>query len=183
MTRYLVTRCAKCNEATEAVKVHSTSEASLGTAVQSAAKGGHRISVEEEVTLGNCDCLPPETAGKPDSGLPAASGEDTEVGPPFRWTSKKLLYVTALVAILLVVFRNPVSHLFGVKNWQLVNSPWLFYRWLFFGIAMPAIPKGPPAGVDLFLFAVNTVLAVLVGVYVLRTSLMLIRWGWKKVPE
>ncbi|MEM7455142.1 MAG: hypothetical protein AAF456_12395 [Planctomycetota bacterium] len=68
-------------------------------------------------------------------------------------------------------------------NWQLVNSPWLLYRWLFPGVPMPSIPKAPPAGVDLFLFAVNIVLAVLVGRYVIRTHYLLIRWGWKKVSE
>lgn len=179
MPKYLVIRCSSCNKPVDAVRVGQLQSTQLGEAVCRAALAEQTVELDEEVGLGQCRCQPksqqPENVTTPVSGKVAK--------PAFRWTIRQLLFVTAIAGVLSMVFRNPIVILLGIKNFALAFLPWYFYRWVFLGIEMPAIKKGPPAGVEIFLLCANLVLAVLAGFYVLRFSYLAIRYGWRKVSQ
>lgn len=192
MTKFLVARCHTCGEPLHALSVAKASKEKLGFIVSSSADLGRPISIEEQVSLGACEC-PPDPSELPDpTKLSEHFSEaeqpermedllDAESTPKSRWTSRQILYFTAVAAVFLAIFQTPISLMLGSKNWAFVNSPWLLYRWFFLGTPMPAVPKGPPAGMDLLLFMLNCVLAFVVGVLAIKYVLIAIRYGYRKV--
>jgi len=177
MSKFLATLCSDCGEPVEAARVGQLSSAKLGEAIKEAARDGRKVELQAQVELGRCNCESRLTEERPE-----ASGKESDA-PRRIWTIRQLLFLTAVASVLLAVFRNPIAMLFGVQKHALVFSPWYLYGWLFFGMEMPAIQKGPPSGVELFLFCTNMFFAVVVGFYVFYYSCVAIRYGWQKVSQ
>ena len=117
-----------------------------------ATRGFDMELVEGSVEVG-CDCSElPEI--DPLTGVPVGT-------PGFQLSIRQVLLIVTTVAIILTIFRHPISLLFTDRVVAWASTPWSIYGWLFFGtdiINPRPLGKDPMA---IIAFLVSVIVAML----------------------
>lgn len=147
----LVIRCPSCGKAREVRDPARNSSDHLGLAVRNAAQQKMQVELSEgQIEIG-CECVTHE---------PEALVE-VEANTGFRMSLLQGLLVLTALAIVLAIFRRPISLLFEERVYYWVIAPWSLYGWLFWGgdIVNPKV-----YGKDLvciIAFVASTIVAIL----------------------
>lgn len=168
----LVVRCPTCKKVREVHDPLRNSSNKLGLAVRHAAEQRMEVELTDgQVEIG-CGCLPAENT----------SLREGETRTNYRISLLQGLLVVTAFAILLAIFRRPISLLFEERVYYWVIAPWSLYGWLFWG---GEIVNPKTYGKDLvciIAFVASTIAAILLPITAGTGALQLFQqlWHWAK---
>lgn len=119
-------RCPECRRAIQLLDPRRATSTQLGDAMRRAAEDGLVVELTAEPTEAGCSC-------------PTPVEEQPTATPRRQINLKQILLLMATVALLLSIFRHPISwfadqNVLGDKEvLRAAAAPWSLYGWLFFG--------------------------------------------------
>ena len=159
----LILTCPTCGKVREARDVLRSRPSDIGSLVHEAATKELQIGLGSgQVELG-CEC------------------EEVEPSQAkFQINLKQILLLITTLAMLLAIFRHPISLLFSdtVRKWAMV--PWSLYGWLFFGMEVTNPKTLQKDLMGIFAMLINIVFAVLLPLLALQGAKELFVWLWKR---